>query len=264
MWPTNALKTLLAAMLCVTVWNVTALAGKPAGGGGTTAAYTIVDLRSPYHAVDSWSQTYADKISRANPATGVAFLCGSYVRSGQYYSCLWSVSPTQAVGVTDLAGNVLSGAPVVWSFTTAAGGGPPPGGVTVTVSPVADTWVYQAEPSAGHAGDVKLPVVGSPSVKQAFLRFVVSGLPVGGVVESAKLRLTVVNDSTSGGIFSGVSSTSWPASGCIGESQSRAIPEPVVIQEVFLPCILTGNAQLGPSVNATNSNGYAGVPSPAW
>jgi hypothetical protein len=99
---------LLSIALCVTIGTTTTLAGKPGGGpGGSTSAYTIVDLRSPYHTADgNWSQTYAEKISHPNPATGVVFVSGSYVRSGQYYPCLWSVSPLQAVGVTDLAGTI--------------------------------------------------------------------------------------------------------------------------------------------------------------
>jgi hypothetical protein len=39
-----------------------------------------------------------------------------------------------------------------------------------------------------------------------------SGLPSGVSVASAKLRLVVVNDSTSGGIISHVTNTNWPES----------------------------------------------------
>ncbi len=78
--------------------------GKP-GGGGTTAAYTIVDLQSPYHAADgNWSQTYADKISQPHPVSGTAFVTGRYVRYAQSSPCLWAVQSTQSVSVIDLAG----------------------------------------------------------------------------------------------------------------------------------------------------------------
>ena len=50
---------------------------------------------------------------------------------------------------------------------------------------------------------------GSTNAKQIFIRFDVSGLPAGAVISSAKLRLYVANDSTSGGIVQSVSNTSW-------------------------------------------------------
>ncbi|KPV49634.1 hypothetical protein SE17_31495, partial [Kouleothrix aurantiaca] len=52
--------------------------------------------------------------------------------------------------------------------------------------------------------------MGGSSAKQAFLRFSVAGVPANALVQSARLRLYVTNDSTSGGIVSRVSNTSWP------------------------------------------------------
>ena len=55
-------------------------------------------------------------------------------------------------------------------------------------------------------------VGGSSTAKQAFIRFVISGLPAGAIVQSARLRLYVTNDSTSGGIFNQISNNSWTES----------------------------------------------------
>lgn len=101
------LASLVVAFVALTIGTPSpAFAQKPKPGGGTTtAAYTIVDLRSPYHAADgNWSQTYADKISSRDPVTGLAFVTGEYVRAGQTKPCLWSVSANQSVVATNLAG----------------------------------------------------------------------------------------------------------------------------------------------------------------
>lgn len=72
---------------------------------GATASYTIIDLRSPFHAADgNWSQTYAEKISSRDPATGLIYVTGEYVRAGQTKPCLWSVSANQTIVATNLAG----------------------------------------------------------------------------------------------------------------------------------------------------------------
>jgi hypothetical protein len=52
-------------------------------------------------------------------------------------------------------------------------------------------------------------VGGATAEKQAFIRFTVSGLPNGALVQSAKLRLVVTNDSTGGGDFRSIGDTSW-------------------------------------------------------
>jgi hypothetical protein len=104
--------------------------------------------------------------------------------------------------ITDLAGNVL--VPLSWSFTTAAGS------TTVNFGADADTYVSQSSPTSNYATNNQLQVVGgSSSAKQAFLRFTVSSLPVGATISSAKLRLYVTNDSTSGGVFNRITSTNW-------------------------------------------------------
>jgi unsaturated chondroitin disaccharide hydrolase len=89
----------------------------------------------------------------------------------------------------------------------------PQPGSTYIFAPVADAYVSQASPTSSYATSSQLQAVGgSSSAKQAFLRFTVSGVPDGASIASAKLRLVVVNDSTSGGVFSPVVDTSWPES----------------------------------------------------
>jgi bacillolysin len=92
---------------------------------------------------------------------------------------------------------------------TATPSATPGSGNTFSFDPVADTYVDQASPTGSFGGATKLAVVGGSSAKQAFIRFSVAGLPAGAVVSSAKLRLHVTNDSTSGGIFNQISNTTW-------------------------------------------------------
>ncbi len=86
----------------------------------------------------------------------------------------------------------------------------PAGGMAYTFGPVADTYVSQASPTSNYATSSSFSAVGGAgSEKQAFLRFTVSGLPAGAVVQTAKLRLYVTNDSTSGGSFNKITNTTW-------------------------------------------------------
>jgi unsaturated chondroitin disaccharide hydrolase len=87
---------------------------------------------------------------------------------------------------------------------------PQPGSTYIFVS-VADAYVSQASPASSYATSSQFQAVGgSSSAKQAFLRFNVSSLPNGVSIASAKLRLVVANDSTSGGVFNPVADTNWP------------------------------------------------------
>ena len=72
-------------------------------------------------------------------------------------------------------------------------------------------------------------VGGTTTEKQAFIRFTVSGLPVGAIVQSAKLRLVVTNDSTGGGNFYSVSDTTWPENSRIAVTDSIDIPAGVTL-----------------------------------
>ena len=77
-------------------------------------------------------------------------------------------------------------------FNTAAAAPP---GTSFTFGPVADTYVSQASPSNSYATSTTFSAVdGSGSAKQIFIRFDVGGMPVGAVVNSAKLRLYVTNE----------------------------------------------------------------------
>lgn len=95
------------AAVCLTTDSIAFAQKKP------SAAYKIIDLRSPYHAGDgNWSSTTAERISSVDPATGLTYICGDYGRSGGVPAgvrrpCLWSVSGTGSVTVTDLDGVIL-------------------------------------------------------------------------------------------------------------------------------------------------------------
>jgi len=111
----------------------------------------------------------------------------------------------QVSGVKDLSGNSMSSA-YSWTFGTAVAAPP---GTSFTFGPVADTYVSQASPTTSYATNNQLQSVGGSSAKQAYMRFTVSGLPAGAAISSAKLRLYVTNDSTSGGIFNTMTNASW-------------------------------------------------------
>jgi hypothetical protein len=108
-------------------------------------------------------------------------------------------------GIADNAGNAL--APVSWSFTTAPAAS---GGATFTFGSSADTYVSQASPTATAGTSTSMSIVGgATTAKQAFICFTVSTLPASAVVQSAKLRLVVTNDSTGGGDFYSISNSNW-------------------------------------------------------
>ena len=168
--------------------------------------------------------------------------------------------------ITDLAGNPLA-TPKSWLFTTTA---TPPPATSFTFGPVADTYVSQASPSNSYATSNAFSAVDSSvSAKQIYIRFTVSGLPTGAAVSSAKLRLYVTNDSTSGGIVQSVSNTAWLEA--LTWSSKPAIDGPVratfgavavnTIAEVDLGVAITGNGSYSfvialPAGN-TNTVGYA-------
>jgi unsaturated chondroitin disaccharide hydrolase len=81
---------------------------------------------------------------------------------------------------------------------------------TATFAPSADTYVAAGSPRASHATNSELAVVAGSKPEYAFMRFVVSELPAGATVVSAKLRLVVTDGSTSGGVFHRLASTVWP------------------------------------------------------
>jgi hypothetical protein len=140
-------------------------------------------------------------------------------------------------------------------------------------NPVADTYVSQASSGSAYGSSATFSVVGAgttSSAKQAFIRFDVTGLPMGASVSAAKLRLVVTNDSTSGGIFHQITNTTW-AEGItwvtkptIDGAQLASLGAVALNQvvEVVLPAgTITGNGSYSfaitlPSAN-TNTLGYA-------
>jgi hypothetical protein len=171
--------------------SVSATFSEPIDAGTVTAAN--VTLTGPGGAVGAVvAYDAASKTATLQPSASLA--------AGATYTA-------QISGVRDLAGNSIA-APYAWSFTTAAA---PPSGTTYTFGPSADTYVSEASPSSSYTTSSSFTAVGgSGSAKQSFLRFTVSGLPAGVAVSSAKLRLYVTNDSTSGGIVQSVSTNTWP------------------------------------------------------
>jgi hypothetical protein len=81
---------------------------------------------------------------------------------------------------------------------------------TIVVGPAVDTYVRQSTPTDSFAVSSQIAAVGGGDARIALLRFNISGIPAGTTVQSAKLRLVVTNDSTSGGIVAGVSNNTWP------------------------------------------------------
>jgi hypothetical protein len=168
--------------------------------------------------------------------------------------------------ITDLAGNALA-TPSSWSFTTATTAPP---ASSYTFEPIADTYVSQASPASSNATTSSFSAVdGNGSAKQSFIRFNVSGLPVGAVVGSARLRLYVTNDSTSGGIVQSVSDNLWPEA--LTWSSKPAINGPVratlgavavnTAIEIDLGTAITGNGSYSFAITLpagnTNTVGYA-------
>jgi hypothetical protein len=76
--------------------------------------------------------------------------------------------------------------------------------------PAADTFVDQEHPTSSRGHWNQLNAGGySNLVKTAYIRFSVSGLPSGALVDRAILRLNVINDSTNGGDLYRVPSVDW-------------------------------------------------------
>jgi hypothetical protein len=168
-------------------------------------------------------------------------------------------------GIADLAGNAL--AAVNWNFTTASSA---PGGTTLTFTPVADTFVNQSSPSTASGSSTSFSIVGgASSARIAYIRFNVTGLPAGAVVQSANLRLFVTNDSTGGGVFNSITNNTWAET--INWNTRPAIDGPQVASlgavatnatvEVNLTAAITGNGTYSFAITLPNTNtntvGYA-------
>jgi hypothetical protein len=80
---------------------------------------------------------------------------------------------------------------------------------TAVFTPDADAYVRQSTATSAYATSSQVSAVGGSDARIAYLRFTVAGVPAGASVQSAKLRLVVTNDSTSGGVVASTSNTSW-------------------------------------------------------
>jgi hypothetical protein len=81
--------------------------------------------------------------------------------------------------------------------------------MTVIFRPRADTYVGLDDPAAAYGSSSQLLAISGEAEKHSFLGFAVTGLPTNARVSSAKLRLTVINDSSSGGQVYSLSNVSW-------------------------------------------------------
>jgi chitodextrinase len=106
---------------------------------------------------------------------------------------------------------------------------------TITVTPVADTWVQDTTPTTNYGSNAAIGTDGSP-VKHILLTFNVSGL-LGRPVVSAKLRLYCVDPSGLGGEFHRLPNTSWSESSVTWNSAPAA--DPAVLGT--LASVTTGN-----------------------
>jgi hypothetical protein len=170
-------------------------------------------------------------------------------------------TPTATMTATPTATETVTptATPVVTPTTT----------ITSTFGPIADTYVSEFSPGVSYRSSKQLQAVASPAAKQAFICFTVEGLPADAQVETATLRLTVVNDSTSGGEFYGVGDTGWPES--ILWNNRPAIDGPKLaslgpvalnqVVEVDVSQVVRGNGTYSFAIASPNGNtntvGYA-------
>jgi hypothetical protein len=128
--------------------------------------------------------------------------------------------PTSAPTSTALATGTATRTPTSTALATGTATRTPTRTATRTPSSVAtqsfsftaaiDTYVNQAQPTTSYGSATTLQALGTRNQQQQlYLRYSVSGLPAGATLTSAKIRLTVVNDSNAGGTLYRVTNTSW-------------------------------------------------------
>jgi len=132
----------------------------------------------------------------------------------------------------------------------------------IVFSAAVDASVAQSSPTTAQPGSSQLLAVGGSSQRQSFIRFTVGGLSADAVIQSAKLRLVVTNDSTGNTIVSGVSSNSWPES--ITWNTKPAIDGPLRasvgavaigdVVEVNLTGVIVGNGSHSFAITMPSSN----------
>ena len=108
-------------------------------------------------------------------------------------------------GILFIFSALIAGAlTLIWPYGSSAASN------SIAFMPDADTYVRQSTPSSTYATSSQLSTVGGSDTRIAFLRFTVANIPSGVGIQSAKLRLVVINDSTSGGIITAMTNASWP------------------------------------------------------
>ncbi len=215
-----------------TAWNtstaaeaphaVTATATDTIGQTGSDTNTVTVDRTPPTVSISSPGQgeqvsgtvTLQADASDANGVTQVEFFVGTIsIGLGTNGPNGWSI-PWDTTGVadgdhvlsavaTDGAGNTTTSPQVTVSVDNA---GEPPG-ATLTLAPIADTFVEDRNPDRNHGGDTTLQVDGSPQ-KQILMTFSVSGIGAGSVAR-ATLSMDAVDGSRDGGTAHRVADTSW-------------------------------------------------------
>ena len=78
---------------------------------------------------------------------------------------------------------------------------------SLAFTPDADTYVRQSTPGSTYPTSSQISTVGGSDTRIGLLRFTVAGIPTGLGIQSAKLRLVVTNDSTSGGNVTAITNT---------------------------------------------------------
>jgi hypothetical protein len=136
---------------------------------------------------------------------------------------------------------------------------------TTTFRPVADTYVDNSATGTNHGASGQLGADNSP-VRRTFLRFNVSG--ISGTVASAKLRVHTDNvsgaESDSGGLFRGMSGTTWCETGTTWNNQpaidgaalgSLGAVSADAWYEIDVTSYVTGNGTYSIGVTSTSTNG---------
>jgi hypothetical protein len=86
-------------------------------------------------------------------------------------------------------------------------------GSNYSFAATSDTFVDQAQAAHSFGDWNQLNALGSKgTIRTVYLRFTVSGLPRGAIVDNVMLRLTVINTSTAGGTLHRVTNVDWPES----------------------------------------------------
>ena len=131
----------------------------------------------------------------------------------------------------------------------------------MTFTPVADTFVNSRKPTKNYGSHTTLQVDGSPT-EIMYLRVNVTGLS--GAVQSARLRLEVVNRSSFGGTIYSISDNSWDE-GTVTFDTRPVIDGPALdalgvvevrdIVELDVTAAITGNGTYSFAMDSNNNNG---------